>query len=251
MFTCIIVDDEKMARLLLKNMIASIDPGIVVLAECADLASAVKAIRQHQPNIVFLDIEMPGQSGIEILNFFDDSEINFKVIFTTGYSEYAIQAFRLSALDYLLKPINPQVLKSAVQKAKDNTSIHTDAYRVLYENLALGKDAGEKCILVNLSNATKFVKLKEIVMLHAEGAYTNIYLRSGECLLASKNLKMFEDKLTNANNFFRAHKSYIVNLNFVKECNKSEGILELEGKIKANISNDKFDTFMSKMELLT
>lgn len=251
MFSCIIVDDEKLARSLLKNMIIDIDPNINIVAECGDLASAVKAIRQLKPHTVFLDIEMPGATGLEILNFFSDDELDFEIVFTTGYSEYALQAFRLSALDYLMKPINPVLLTETISRIKKQQTRSTTAYRTLYENMALGKDAGEKCILINLSNSTKFVKLKEIVLLQADGAYTTLQLANGERLVASMNLKLFEERLASCPVFFRSHRSFIVNLNYVKGCNRSEGTLELEGKREASISGERYEHFLSKMMALT
>lgn len=250
MFSCIIVDDENKARILLRNMLNDIDSQIKIVAECDDLASAVKAIRLYKPQIVFLDIEMPGNSGIEILNFFNEDEIDFQIVFTTGYNEYAIQAFRLSALDYLMKPINPLELAGLTERIKKDKRLATDGYKVLYENLSPGKDASEKCILINLSNSTQFVKIRDVVMLHAEGAYTRLYIKGGEQLLASKNLKMFEEKLSGIPNFFRCHKSYIINLYFVKQYSKSEGTVDMDGALEAYLSNDKSEVFLGKMEAL-
>lgn len=250
MFNCIIVDDETKARILLRNMLAETDNTIQVLAECEDLASCVRAIRQHKPHVVFLDIEMPGTSGIEILSFFEESEVDFRIVFTTGYSEYALQAFRLSAIDYLLKPINPLELASTVERIQKDISSTPGAYRALYENLSVSRDAGEKCMLINLSNATRFVKLRDIIMLRAEGSYTEFYLKGGEKLLASKNLKLFEERLAGSSQFFRSHKSFIINLRYVRECNRSEGIIQLDGNYEAFLSGDKYDSLVSKMEQL-
>ena len=98
----IIIDDEKRARMNLSILLEEYCPQITVLADCENLPNGVKAIRRHQPDVVFLDIEMPGHSGLELLDFFDENEVNFSIIFTTAYNEYTIQAFRFSAIDYLL-----------------------------------------------------------------------------------------------------------------------------------------------------
>jgi len=110
----IIIDDEKRARMLLKALLQDHCPEVNVLGDFADLETGVKAIKRNSPDIVFLDIELPESSGLQILNFFNDDEINFSIIFVTAYNEYAIQAFKLSAIDYILKPINIHKLKEAV-----------------------------------------------------------------------------------------------------------------------------------------
>jgi len=116
MIKSIIIDDETRARKLLSTIITDYCPELSIEAECEDLPSGIKAIKKYNPDIVFLDIEMPGHSGLELLNFFTEDEINFNVIFTTAYNEYAVQAFRFSAIDYLLKPIQHGQLKEAVQR---------------------------------------------------------------------------------------------------------------------------------------
>jgi two-component system LytT family response regulator len=224
---------------------------IQIMAECDDLSSGVRAIRQYKPQVVFLDIEMPGQSGIEILNFFEEDEVNFELVFTTGYSEYAIQAFKLSATDYLLKPISPTHLQATldrIEKKKNHTGLQE--YKVLYENLSMSKDTNEKCIAINLNSSTRFIKVKDIVTLKAEGSYCELRLANGEKLLASKNLKHFEERLEGFDTFFRSHKSYIINLRFVSEFQKSDGAIKLQNQVEAFISNDKYDLFLNKMESL-
>lgn len=251
MKNCIIIDDESKARSLLRNMLADITEDVRVLAECDDLPSGVKAIKKFKPEIVFLDIEMPGHSGLEILDYFEEDEITFDIVFTTGYSEYAIQAFKLSAIDYLLKPINPEMLKNTIsmilKKSKQDKVIE---YKALQENLGTNKDISDKCIIVNLSNSTRFIKVKDIIMLHAEGSYCELHLKGGEKLLASKNLKYFEERLYDIPFFFRSHKSYIINLKTVQEYNRSENNVVLEEKISGMISSDKSDVFLEKMESL-
>src|SRR5688572_5125066 len=116
MYSCVIIDDENKARVLLRAMLERYAPDLNILADCNDLPTGVKAIKKLKPDLVFLDIEMPGYSGLELLDFFDEEELNFDVIFTTAYNEYAVQAFRFSAIDYLLKPLQPQQLQDAVER---------------------------------------------------------------------------------------------------------------------------------------
>jgi two-component system LytT family response regulator len=250
MINCIIIDDEPKARLLIRNMLLEECPNTTVLAECDDLPSGIKAIKKLQPHIVFLDIEMPGHSGLEILDFFEDHEVNFDIIFCTGYSEYALQAFKLSATDYILKPISPLALKEAVDKhEKKLEKSNIIAFRALQHNLN-NNISSDKCIVVNLSNSTRFIKVKDIIMLQAEGSYCEIFLQGGEKLLTSKNLKHFEERLQGVNNFYRCHKSFIINLKCVQEYIKSENEAKLEEKLSAMVSADKTDVFLQKMEAL-
>jgi two-component system, LytTR family, response regulator len=249
MLSCVIIDDENKARILLRNMLASIGANVQILADCNNLAEGIKAIRNHKPNIVFLDIEMPMQSGIEILNYFTDDEVDFEIVFTTGFSEYALQAFKLSATDYLLKPINPVELKATIERIVARYEKNALAtYKALYQNLSISKDAEDKCITIFLNNATRFVKLKDIVMLQADGAYTLIYTQTGEKLMASRNLKYFEERLDPYSQFMRCQKSYVININKVLEFSKTEGEIKLENNLIAQISIDKHDLFLEKMK---
>jgi two-component system LytT family response regulator len=251
MKTCIIIDDENKARLLLQNMLADVSPELEVLTTCDDLPSGVKAIKRLKPDLVFLDIEMPGHSGLEILDYFEDDEITFDIIFCTGYREFAIQAFKLSATDYLLKPLNPAMLKEAVDRfMKKSQREKAPEYRALQENMSAHTDSGDKCIVVNLSNSTRFIKIKDMVMLKAEGSYCEIHLQGGEKLLTSKNLKHFEELLSAVPYFFRSHKSFMVNLKTVLEYNKGDNQLTLQGKLSSTLSADKSDLFFEKMKLL-
>jgi two-component system, LytTR family, response regulator len=249
--TCIIIDDENMARALLRNILQDVAPNVNILAECDDLPNGIKAIHKYNPDIVFLDIEMPGHSGLSILDFFNDEEVNFDIVFTTGYSEYAIQAFKLSATDYLLKPINPEALQETVERIfKADEKNKQQNYKALQNNLKHNADGADKCIVVNLTGVTRFIKVKDIALLEADGSYSKIYLKNNEKITASKNLKHFEEALSGLPNFFRSHKSNIVNLKFVTEFNRGEGEIYLENNLKAMLSTDKTDVLIEKMKQL-
>lgn len=248
-FPCIIIDDEGMARKLLKAMLESYCPDLEVVAECADLPSGVKAIKKFGPKLVFLDIEMPGYSGLELLDFFDEDEITFDVIFITAYNEYAIQAFRFSAIDYLLKPLQQQQLIDAVnrfvKKSEKQTSRKLEA---LKSNLNIEEPIGEKRIVVPIGQTLKFLRISDIVMIKGEGAYSEVVLSGGEKLLASKNLKHFEEMLMDIPRFFRSHKSYIINMHDVVEYSKSDGgVIFMKGNLTAGLSIDKLEEFMKLM----
>jgi two-component system LytT family response regulator len=241
----IIIDDEEMARTLLAGMLNTYCPEINVVAQIKDLKSGVDAIKTHQPNVVFLDIEMPTHSGLQILDYFNDDDVNFSIIFVTAYDKFAIQAFKLSAVDYLLKPIEVDDLKHAVQVLKRRLS-NADM-KVLKQNLqpTLKKKLG----LHGISNI-QFVEIDTIMFFEAEGAYTKVYMNNGEIYTASKGLKYFENILKDYDQFFRLHKSYMVNLTFVKEYIKSNGGFVKVEHYQIPVSVDKQLTLVEKLSLV-
>lgn len=248
-YDCVIIDDEGMARKLLKAMLEQYCPDLQVVAECADLPTGVKAIKKMNPKLVFLDIEMPGYSGLELLDFFDEDEVTFDIIFITAYNEYAIQAFKFSAIDYLLKPLHQHQLIEAVdrfiKKTERESSRQLDTLKA---NLNTDEPLSEKRIVVPIGQSLKFLKLSDIVMIKGDGAYSEVQLRDGEKILASKNLKHFEDMLYGISRFFRSHKSYIINIQEVVEYSKSDGgVIHMGENLTAGISPDKLDEFMKLM----
>lgn len=240
----VIIDDEVMARNLLKGMLEEFCTDVQVLESCPDLPSGVLAIRKHQPDVVFLDIEMPGYSGLEILNFFGEDDVTFSIIFTTSYNEYAVRAFKLSAIDYLLKPISPEELIQAVQRLKKQQA-YPDL-SMLKENLTSNV---VKKIPIHTPSSIIYVEIKNILFLKAEGAYTKIFFEDQSTILASKGLKHFEDLLQSESNFLRTHKSYVANINFVSELVKSNGGYLKIKDYEVNISSDKIPVFLSLMKL--
>ncbi|OJJ20312.1 DNA-binding response regulator [marine bacterium AO1-C] len=219
MLKALIIDDEAKARRILHELLKEYCPQVEVVADADDVPNAVKAIHKHQPNLVFLDIEMPGYTGFQLLDFFD--QINFEIIFTTAYREYAIQAFQVSAIDYLLKPIQIELLIKAVEKVQGqlkppqiNERINTLKNNLSQEHITR--------IALPVSEGLLFVEVDEIVYLNAEGAYTQIFLEGGRKVLVSKKIKSFE-KVLDHPGFFRTHRSYLINLNRVKQYVKQDG----------------------------
>lgn len=241
----IIIDDEARARSLLAKMLKEYCPDIEVVADCGDLPGGVKSIRKMKPDVVFLDIEMPGYSGLELLDFFDENEINFSIIFVTAYNNYAVKAFKMSAADYLLKPVEPDDLEQAVERLKRRTkkeqisSVHT-----LKENL---KEEGLSTIAVPDSNTIKFLKLDEILYFKADNSYTEIFFTDNSRLTISRTLKNIEDTLSGTTQFFRCHKSYIVNMGYLTDYVKADGgYLVIKGKHSIPLSPDKVQELMEQ-----
>lgn len=245
MIKAIIIDDETQGRKLLQALIKSHCPQIQIIEECADLPNGVKAIRKHKPDVIFLDIEMPQHSGLDILDFFDEKDINFGIIFTTAYNEYAVKAFKLSAVDYLLKPISGEDLEQAVERFEkrfSNTKI---------ENVATALERTDHKIAIPVGQSIKFIDLDQIIFLKAENTYTEIFMQDTSKLLVSRTLKNFEEVLLDNPNFFRCHKSYIINRNFVLDYVKSDGgYLILKPKFEIPISSEKVNDFLEQATIV-
>lgn len=243
---CLIIDDEPKARVLLDAIIKQYCPQIEVVAHCADLPSGVKAIKKHKPSLVFLDIEMPGHSGLELFDFFNDDEIDFDVIFTTAYNEYAIQAFKFSAIDYLLKPIqHTQLIEATNRFLQQPKKYKLLQYKNFKENINISAGWEHKRVAVPSAQTIHFFKPSEIVMIKGEAAYSEIYFTNHTKLLASRNLKHFEDILRDIPIFFRCHKSYIINTQAVLQYVKSDGgYIVLTNNLQASLSVDKVDEFL-------
>ena len=241
----IIIDDEKRARISLALLLQEFCPDVEVVAECENLPEGVKAIRKHNPDLVLLDIEMPGHSGLELFDFFDEKDINFAVVFTTAYNEYAIQAFKLSAIDYLLKPIIPEELVSAILRLEHQKGIQFKALASNIKNESFDK------IAVPFRNSLILLKIADILYIKGEGAYSEVYMKDQTKHLVSRNLKNFEEILLQDNRFVRTHKSYLVNFNEVTSYTKSNGgSLNLTNGISIPVSSDKSNLIIELVTII-
>lgn len=237
MITAILVDDELNVRNLLRMLLKEHCPEVEILAECSDLPETVKSIRKIKPNLVFLDIEMPGHSGLELLDFFNEEEIDFHIIFTTAYSEYAVQAFELSAVGYLLKPIKSDKLKDTIERYKKLEKKNTSGLKQLEHNL---QHTQNKRITLITKYRTYFVELNNIMFIKGEGAYSEFNLSGGEKVLVSKNLKHYEDMLIVDKRFVRISKQSIINKDYLLEISKSGGHhVILKNNVSLAVSPDK------------
>lgn len=241
----LIIDDEKRARQVLHVLIEENCPKITQVFEAEDLLSGVELIKKEAPSIVFLDIEMPEHSGLEILNFIEKEVHNFEIIFTTAYSEYAIKAFQLSAIDYLLKPVRPSQVKDAVDKAiafLGNSQIN----QRLIELKSSLQDSNFKKIGLPHGNGIKFVNFNDIIMMSADGMYTNVSTANDGVILVSKPLRFFVEALQKMKTFYRPHRSHLINLSYIKEYIKKDGgYIVMENDKSVSISNDKKDEFLT------
>lgn len=240
--TCIIVDDEKSARNVLSNLLEMNFPEIKILAKCKNVTEAVEQIKEHNPDLVFLDVQMPNYAGYELVNFF--TEINFEIIFVTAYDRYAIKAFELSAIDYLVKPVNKIRLLESIDKLKLKLDREDKIHDYLNLLDSIKKDDFETIILPELGNR-RLIKLVNIIAVEASGAYSIIHLKEDKNITISKNLTYFENLLPENHLFFRIHRGWIVNLNSITSYNKSKNELVHEGGLITSISRRKITEFES------
>ncbi|MGY6561591.1 MAG: LytR/AlgR family response regulator transcription factor [Luteibaculaceae bacterium] len=234
----LIVDDEPQARVALRGILTDADflPANQIIGEAKDIPEAVKAINALKPDLVLLDVEMPGYSGLELVKFFNPDEITFGIIFTTAYSEYAINAFELSAVDYLLKPIQPAQISKAINKFITKRGLHTPNLATLKANLA---EPENPKIAIQVSEGYYMVSLNDIIYLKADGSYTEIHLTDKRKLTVTKKLLEYE-KLEKYPQFSRIHRSHIVNLNRIKLYLKQDnGTVVMENDEKLSVSREK------------
>src|SRR6266542_3152426 len=213
MIKAIIIDDEMHCRKTLSILLKEYCPDVQVIEQCDNGETGVEAIKKHKPDLVFLDIEMPRMNGFEMLEQF--SEITFAVIFTTGYDQYAIKAIRFSALDYLLKPINPKELVTAVHKVQvQKNPPFAEQFRILMDQVQ-HKETGLTKIAVPISEGFELILADQLIRCEANSNYTHLFLKNGTRIVACRTLKEMEEQLHDFNYFLRVHHSYIVNLNEV------------------------------------
>ena len=238
MYSAIIIEDEYHASKLLENMLANMEPRVQVLDKCTDLPSGVLSIRKHKPNVVFLDIELPVYSGVQLLDFFDPDEIDFHIIFTTAFNEYALKAFEMCAIDYLMKPLQEHKLKAALDKLPAETNLATQQLLpALKHNL---QNSDQKKIVLPVVNGFEVVNVGDICYLKAEGSYTLLVLNDGTNHLVSKNLKHFQQLLEGLSNFLRVHRSVMVNVWFIKKIVRNVGYtLILNDKTELPVAEEK------------
>jgi two-component system, LytTR family, response regulator len=218
MIKAILIDDEKHCIITLQHMLAQISD-VEIVATTQDSTTAKALIEKYEPHIVFIDIEMPHLNGFDVLQQFET--LPFKVVFTTAYDQYAIKALRLNALDYLLKPIDKNDISMVIYKYK-NQEINNNKEQL--KNLHLFNNGTmQDTIALSTNKGLLFVKIEEIMYLEAESCYTHIVMNDKSKHLASKTMAAFEEVLQDNPLFFRAHKSNIVNLKFIKQYIRGEG----------------------------
>ncbi len=241
LFNAIIIDDEPKLREVLNIKISNYCPEIKIVALASNVEEAYHLIHQHKPDLIFLDISMPGGSGFELLHRFE--QIDFEIIFVTGFEEYALEALKLSAVDYLLKPVNSESLITAIEKAKNN--IHNGMILKRYEVLKHNSDSSnsdDMKISVPGVNSFDFVKISDIIRCEGWQKYTRIYTEKGECIVSSYNIGIYKKNLEK-HGFFSTHKSHLINISKIKKYLK-EGILILLDGAEVPVARRRKDVFI-------
>lgn len=216
----LIIDDETHVRETLTSLLQDYCPQVKIVGEANSVASGIKAIREKSPELVLLDIKMDDGTGFDLLEHFDN--ITFKIIFITAYEQHALEAFKFSAVDYILKPVNPDKLADAVKRAEKlvqqtfNTQLGA-----LRENLAPESKKSKKIVLKTLDNIY-LLNTNDIIQCEADSSYTVVETIEDEKIVVSKVLKEY-DELLSGYGFFRVHRSHLVNLQHIKRFEKQEG----------------------------
>lgn len=213
----LIVEDELNSRISLKNMLENYCANVEVVGLAENIDEAVKKINLLSPDLVFLDIELPEKNGFQLFEYFPKK--SFDVVFTTAYNEFAVKAFKMSAIDYLLKPIDLELLRSAISKVveKKDIKVEQEQFKLLRQNM----NNVLKKLALPVGSGMVFVELSEIIRCQASGNYTDFYLTSGEKIMISKSLKIYDDLLSGFN-FCRISRSDLVNINHVKRFNRQK-----------------------------
>jgi two-component system LytT family response regulator len=238
MVQVLIIDDEKHCCDNLQWQIKQYCPEIEVVAVCNKAEKGLQQIQRHQPQLIFLDVEMPGMNGFEMLEVLP--EINFDIIFTTAFDQYAVRAIKFGALDYLIKPIDKDELREAINKFLYRTQRDSlKQLNALLTHIRKSNDLSFQKIALPTLHGYELVPLNNIMYCESSSNYTTIHLNNGQHLLISQTLKDIED-LLDMQPFFRIHNSYVVNLQYAIRYTKGEGgFLVLNNDILIPVSRNK------------
>jgi two-component system LytT family response regulator len=242
----VIVDDEVRLRTSLRHLLDMYYPNAIVVGEAEDVESAAAEIKKHQPDVVLLDINMPGGTGFDLIKKFNP--VNFKIIFITAFDNYAVQAFKYSALDYLLKPVNPDELVSALNKAQQQLQTEELSVKLntFISNMSnIGREA--KKIVLKTQDMVHVLNISDIVRCEADRNYTKFILSSGKSILVSGSLKEYDDMLSQ-DKFFRSHHSHLINLSFIDRVEKQNDQLVMKDSSLVPLATRKKDALLQLLE---
>jgi two-component system LytT family response regulator len=223
--TAILIDDDPILRSGMKGLFSMVAPEVEIVAEAEDVQSGIAAIEKWKPQLLFLDIQLNDGTGFDVLEYFTQSttRLESQVVFITAHEQYAVKAFRFSALDYLLKPVDPDDLRSVVEKVKKSQDDSTGISHVelLLENIKRQTNSFKRIALTN-SDGIHLFEIADIIRCESEDNYTTFYIRNNKPVLVSRTLKEFEELLRD-HGFVRIHQSHLINLTFLKSYVKKNG----------------------------
>lgn len=239
----ILIDDEKSNLELTFNLLGLYCRQVQVVATAGSVEEGYQAILQHQPDLIFLDVQMQDGTGFDLLDRFPI--LNFKIIFITAHQDFALAALKRSAVDFLLKPLSPPDIIDAVIKAQNIVSGNEQAEKLktLLENIQDSRSQKQKLVLKTMDRIYS-VPVSDIIRFHSEGSYTEVYLKDGKKIVVSKLIKDFEELLS-PENFIRVHQSHLVNVDFIFSFGKAENTITLTDDSTVPVSVRKKDSLMA------
>jgi two-component system LytT family response regulator len=249
MLKAVIIDDELKSREVLETLLTQMIEGVAVVGTAESVATGTKLIEKHLPDVVFLDVEMPRKDGFQLLE--EMSPFDFEVVFTTGHDQYAIQAFRTNAIDYLLKPIDLDQLRTAIERVnnkKERTQVSQN-FDAFVQSIKKTDDHLRQ-IALSSSDGLLFVKIDDIIYLRGDGAYTYFFLKNGKKITVSKNLMAYERQLESYK-FFRVHKSFLIHLPEMKKYVRGDGgYVVMSNGDSVDVSKRRKEGFMAALSNL-
>ena len=243
----IIVDDDIDSRLVTSTFTKKYFPDIHIVAEGASVKEGLELLKEIKPDLVFLDIEMPDGTGFDLLRSIEDK--NFELVFITAFHAYAIEAFKFSAIDYLLKPLSATDLRESILKVKER--IHGKIFAQQWMNLSYNldhKNSYDRKLAIVTLNGFVFVDVKDIVRCESKSNYTQFYFNSGKNMVSSRNLGFYEELLP-PEKFCRIHHSHLINIDFLHQYIKggSGGMVVMKDGVQLDVSQRKKEDFLQKV----
>lgn len=219
MIKAIIIDDIEQARVTLKKDLQTYAPDVEVIGEAGGVVEGARLLKTVKPDVLFLDIQMQDGSGFDLLDIL--KEINFRIIFITASDAHAIKAFRYAAIDYLMKPVDPDELVEALKKLREEKMNESEKYKLLNDSLKNHNKPHERLAL-HTQDKIHIVNIRDIIRCESNVNYTEFHFAGGKKLLVTKTLKDFEDLLSDQG-FYRVHQSHLINTRYIKEFVKTDG----------------------------
>ncbi|MET0464620.1 MAG: LytTR family DNA-binding domain-containing protein [Chitinophagaceae bacterium] len=243
MIKCILVDDEKNALEMMEWLLKTYCPQVEIVGMCNSAEEGIAAIHATKPDVVFLDIEMPKMNGFDMLEQFD--KLFFDVVFCTAYDQFAIKAFKYAALNYLLKPVDPDDLKATIARIEEKKNVPTrEQFDLLLQNIHQPAKPTPQRIALTTGDGLVFVSTQDIVYCEAESNYTHVVLSGGKKILVSKVLKEIDEALSGPD-FYRVHSSFLININRIKKFVRGDGgYIVMDNDATINISRNRRQEFM-------
>jgi two-component system, LytTR family, response regulator len=247
MIRCVLIDDESNSLEMMEWLLKTYCPQVKIEAMCNAASKGIEAINKYKPDLVFLDIEMPHMNGFDMLEQFD--KLFFDVVFCTAYDQFAIRAFKYSALNYLLKPIDPEDLKETIRRVEERkTAPSKEQIELLFQNINQTVKPTAQRIALTTGDGMIFVPTQDILYCQAESNYTSVVLAGGKKIVVSKVLKEIDEALSGPD-FFRVHNSYLININQISKFVRGDGgyVIMQDGST-VSISRSRRQEFMELFE---